>query len=210
MDSAIAAKGPKKIQQRQVDDILKVIIDCALPKGVMEKPAQKETFTRDNAVLPLSNPALLWPKTPNSSQTKQSSKILTKPLLQLPLNGGRLDSRLIKRLEEELPLRNEHPFLLQKRANAVLPPILTIRKVAHVKTGLALLLAAGTTLQQLQEFNSKLAQTFRAYQAEPNERWVKYLVRNIPQCIRTLDSLTDVSISVAKEAFKMATGIKPE
>lgn len=210
VDTPMVAESPGKIQQKQVDYMLKAILDCALPKGLMEKLSHKDTFTKYIAVPTLPKPAPVWPKTPNPSQTKQSSKVTTKPSLQLPLSSGRSDNRLMIRLGEESPHRNEHLFLLQKRANAILSPTLTIGKVAHVKTGLALVLAAGTTLQQLQEFSSKLAQTFGACRAEPNVKWAKYMVRDIPRHIKTLDGLTDVSISIAEEAFEIAIGMNPE
>lgn len=114
------------------------------------------------------------------------------------------------KLGKEMSHRNKHHFLLQERANAVLPPTLTIKKVAYVKTGLALVLVVSITLQQLQEISSKLAQTFGIWQAEPNKKWAKYMVRDILRRIKTLDGVTDVSISIAEEAFEIAIGMKPE
>lgn len=81
----------------------------------------------------------------------------------MALNGNRADSRLIIWLEETLPYKNEHPFLLQKKANAALVPYITVEEVAHVKTGIDLVPANETTLQQLEECGSKLAQTFQVY-----------------------------------------------
>lgn len=210
VDIAMAAEAPGKIQQKQVDYILKAIMDCALPEGPVERPSQEAKVVEDNAIPSPSIPKPVWPKTPNPPQTKPGPKAPSKPTLQSPLNGNRADSRLMIRLGETSPHRNEHPFLLQKKANAALPPHITVGKVAHVKTGIALVPANGTMLQQLEECGPKLAQMFGACRAEPNEKWAKYMVRDIPRRIRTLDGLTDVSIAIAEEAFEMATGMKPE
>lgn len=42
------------------------------------------------------------------------------------------------RLGENPPHEEEHPFLLQKKANTVLPQNVIVGRVAHVNTGLAL------------------------------------------------------------------------
>ena len=91
-------------------------------------------------------------------------------MLHSPLNRNRADSRLMIWLGETLPYGNEHPFFLQKKTNAALPPHITAGKEAHVKTGIALVLANGTTLQQLEKYGPKLAQTFKACRAEPNKK----------------------------------------
>lgn len=56
VDTAMVAESPGKIQQKQVNYILKAILDCALPEGLVEKPSQKDTFTGDNAAPPLLKP----------------------------------------------------------------------------------------------------------------------------------------------------------
>lgn len=117
----------------------------------------------------------------------------TKPSLAQPLRGVREDSRLMVRLGENSPYKDEHPFLLQKKANAVLPQNVVVGRVAHINTGLALIPATGTSIQQLEEYSNKLARAFGACRAERNEQWVKYLVRKVPRRIKTLDGLTDVS-----------------
>lgn len=83
-------------------------------------------------------------------------------------------------------------------------------RVAHINTGLALIPATGTSIQQLEEHSDKLARAFGACRAERNERWVKYLVREVPSRIRTLDGLTDVSVEMAEQAFEMSCSMRPE
>ena len=60
--------------------------------------------------------------------------------------GVRKDSRLIVRLEENSPHKKEHSFFLQKKANAVLPKIVVVGRVAYIDTGIALIPATGTSI----------------------------------------------------------------
>lgn len=53
--------------------------------------------------------------------------------------------------------QNEHPFILQKKANLALPPNEIIGKVAHINLGLALIPSPGTKLEQLEENADRLA-----------------------------------------------------
>lgn len=99
------------------------------------------------------------------------TKSATKPSLAQSLQGIRVDGRLMVRLGENSPHRREHPFLLQTKANSVLPPETRVGKVAHINSGIALILAAGTTVEQLEEHGVRLAQTFGACRAERNEKW---------------------------------------
>ena len=73
-------------------------------------------------------------------------------------------------LEETLPHRNEHLFVFQKKANAALQPDITIGKVANVKTGIAMVLVNGTTLQQLEKCSPKLAPRFGVCREESKEK----------------------------------------
>ncbi len=58
----------------------------------------------------------------------------------------REDSRLIVRLEENSPHKKEHSFFLQKKANAVLPKIVVVGRVAYIDTGIALIPATCTSI----------------------------------------------------------------
>lgn len=114
------------------------------------------------------------------------------------------------RLGGNSPHGNEHPFLRQKKANSVLPQGVVVGKVAHINTGIAHIPAAGVTIQQLEEYSEKLARDFGACRAERNEKWVKYLVREVPKRIMTLDGLANVTSEMAEEAFEMSCGMRPE
>ncbi len=71
-------------------------------------------------------------------------------------------------------------------------------RVANINTGIALILATGTSIQQLEEYSNQLAWAFRVYRAQRNKRWVKYLVREVQSRIKTLEGLTDVSMKIAE------------
>lgn len=51
---------------------------------------------------------------------------------------------------------------------SILQPHVVIEKVAHIKSGLALIAALGTKLEQLEEIGSRVAQAFGACQTERN------------------------------------------
>ena len=112
------------------------------------------------------------------------------------------------RLGQDSPHRGEHLFILQKKANAVLPNKVAMGKVAHINSGLTLSPAPGTTAKQLQEHKDTLAQVFGAYRVEQNEKWAKYLVRSIPRRIRTLENLEDVTKESATEAFEQSCNMR--
>ncbi len=65
--------------------------------------------------------------------------------------------------------------------------------MAHINTGIAFIPTNGVTIQQLEEHSEKLARAFGVFRAERNKKWVKYLVREVPRRIMTLDSLADVN-----------------
>lgn len=113
-------------------------------------------------------------------------------------------------LGENSPHWNEYLFFLQKKANAILLTDMSIEKVAYMNSGLDLIPAAGTDLEQLEDNASCLAQVFGACRAEKNEKQAKYLVRDVFKRIITLEGLTDVITDMDKEVFKMSCGMKPE
>lgn len=106
--------------------------------------------------------------------------------------------------------RGEYPFILQKKANAVLPNKVVIRKVAYINSGLALISAPGTIAKQLEEHKETLARAFGACCAEQNEKWVKYLVQSILCQIRTLENLEDVITEIAAKAFEQSCNMRPK
>ncbi len=146
----------------------------------------------------------------NVAASKAPKIIPNKPTLSKLLQEARTASRLIVCLGENSPHRNQHPFLLQKKANSVLPQGVVVGKVAHINTGIALIPTARVTIQQLAGYSEKLDRAFEEYQGEQNEKWVKYLMREVPRRIMTLDGLADVTSEIAEEAFGMSCGIRPE
>lgn len=82
--------------------------------------------------------------------------------------------------------------------------------MAHITLGLVLIPFLGTKLKQLEENAVELAQAFGACQVEQNEKWAKYLVKEVPKRIMTLDRLTGGTNKIAKQAFKIFSGIKLE
>ncbi len=105
------------------------------------------------------------------------------------------------RLRQDLPHRGEHPFILQKKANGVLPNKVVIRKVAHINSVLALIISLGIKAEQLERYKETLTRVFGAYHAERNEKWAKYLVRSVLRRIRTLENLENVTTEIPAEAF---------
>lgn len=62
--------------------------------------------------------------------------------------------------------RGEHPFIFQKKAIAVLPNKVVIEKMAHINSGLVLISAPNTAIEQLEEYKKTLTQVFRVCCAE--------------------------------------------
>lgn len=133
MNTIIATKDSKKIYQKQVDYILKGIIDYTFSKIPIKKPIQKKTFTWDNTTLFLLNLVLLWPKMLNLFLIKQISKIITQHLLEMLLNSRKLDSRLMIKLRKNWSYKNKHFILLQKLIHKVLPQIWLLKKLHTIK-----------------------------------------------------------------------------
>lgn len=80
------------------------------------------------------------------------------------------------RLGKDSSYRDEHLFILQKKANAAFPNNVVVGKVVSINSGLTLIPAPGTTAKQLGEHKETLIQVFVAYWADRNEKWAKYLV----------------------------------
>ena len=118
-----------------------------------------------------------------------------------PLKGARPDERLMVRLGKDSPHRAEYPFVLQKKANKVLPSKTVIGKVAYVNSRIALILAPSRTIAKLEENKETLACIFGVFCAERNEKWAKYLLRGVPRRIQTLETLEDVALEIATEPF---------
>lgn len=83
-------------------------------------------------------------------------------------------------------------------------------RVAYINSGLALIPATSTSIQQLEEHSDKLAREFGVCRAERNEQWVKYLGREVPRRIKTLDGLIDVSVEMTEQAFEMSCSMRSE
>lgn len=214
VDVAMAAETPGRIDRDQVKHIINAILECASPKPQWKSLTQPDSQDQESATqsaLPTDRPnkPATWANIA-AQGPPQTTKPMTKPSLAQPLRGVRTDSRLMIRLGENSPHRNEHPFILQKKANLALPPNVIIGKVAHINSGLALIPSPGTKLEQLEENADRLAQSFGACRAERNEKWAKYLVREVPKRIMTLDGLTNVTTEMAEQAFEMSCGMKPE
>lgn len=200
VDDAMEAELPGNIESHHVEHVVNAILDCALPfqQRVDEANAQSLTEKKTeqhskeaqaHKVDPPQGKTGTWAEkaTPNH-QTGTG-----KPTLAQPLKDTQPDERLMVRLGQDLPHRGEHPFILQRKANAALPNKVVIGKVAHINSGLALIPAPGTTAEQLEEHKETLARAFGACRAERNEEWAKYLVRSVPRRIRTIENLEDVT-----------------
>lgn len=220
VDDAMEVEAPEQIERQHIDHIVNAILECALPKlHPAKKPSQNYLGREKDKEQEEGQEILSIGKTAqpsNSSNTwanvaaKKAKPEIRKPTLVSPLKGSRLDERLMVRLGKDSPHRAEHPFVLQKKANAALPSKTVIGKVAHINSGIALILAPGTTIAQLEEHKDTLARIFGACCAERNEKWAKYLVRGVPRRIRTLETLEDVTPEIAAEAFQQSCNMQPE
>ena len=189
-------------------------MECASPKPQWKSSTQPDfqdqrSATQSTLQTDRRNKPATWANVAAQGPSR-APKPTTKSSLAQPLRGVRTDSRLMIRLGENSPHRNEHPFILQKKANLVLPPNVIVGKVAHINSSLALIPSPGTKLEQLEENVDRLAQAFGACRAERNEKWAKYLVREVPKRIMTLDGPTDVTTEMAEQAFEMSCGMKPK
>lgn len=218
VDEAMEAEAPGNIESHHIEHIVNAILDCALPSqqqvdethtqspAIGEKRGQYSRETQPHKTDRPQGKAATW-----AERATPNRQIVTgKPTLAQPLKGTRPDERLMVRLGKDSPHRGEHPFILQKKANAVLPNKIVIGKVAHINSGLALIPTPGTTAGQLEEHKEILARVFGACRAERNEKWAKYLVRSVPRRIRTLENLEDVTTEIAAEAFEQSCNMRPE
>ena len=220
VDGAMEAKAPEQIERQHMDHIVNAILECALLKlPSAKKPSQnhlrkeKDKEQEESQEVHSTGEAAQPSKSPNpwaNVAAKKANPEIGKPTLAAPLKGVRPDERLMVRLGKDSPHRTEHPFVLQKKANAVLPSKTVIGKVAHINSGIALIPAPGTTIAQLKEHKETLARIFGACRAERNEKWAKYLVRGVPRRIRTLETLEDVTPEIAAEAFQQSCNMQPE
>lgn len=136
----------EKIELKQVDDMLKAIIDCVLPKKLVKILGQEAKVIKDNVIFFLSLPKPVQFKMPNLSPTKPGPKAFSMLTLKLPFNKNKIDSRLMIWLGKTLPYKSEHLFFIQKKANTILLLYNTIEKMIYVKTRIALILANKTML----------------------------------------------------------------
>ena len=177
VDVAIAAETPGRIDRDQVKHIINTILEYASPKPQWKSSTQPNVQDQGSATqstLPTDrrNKPATWANVAAQGPSR-TPKPTTKTFLAQLFCGVRTDSRLIIRLGENSPYRNKHPFILQKKANLVLPPNVIIGKVAQINLGLALIPSPGTKLEQLEENADQLAQAFGACRAERNEKWAK-------------------------------------
>ena len=167
VDVAMAAEGPGKIEDHQIEHIINAIMGYRkLSKSQLHKQIRntsvqtaitKETqfqVAESLATTILSAKHETWA---NVAASKLPMKMANKPMLSKLFLEARTNSRLIVRLGENSPHRNEHLFLLQKKANSLLRQGVVIRKVTYINTGIVLILMAGITIKQLEEDSEKLA-----------------------------------------------------
>ena len=198
-----------------MEHIVNAILDCAFPVQQRADKANAQSLTSGENTEQHSDGAQAHkvdrPKGKTGTwaerATPNGQTVTGKPTLAQPLKGTRPDKRLMVRLGQDSPHRGEHPFIFQKKANAVLPNKVVIGKLAHINSGLALISAPDTTAEQLEEHKETLARVFGACRAERNEKWAKYLVQSVPRRIRTLENLEDVTTEIAAEAFEQSCHI---
>lgn len=220
VDDAMEAKASEHIGRHHIEHIVKAILECALPKlprgeGVNQSQPENEInndheenreTTSDIGVPPFSTKPMSWANV----AAKNSKPGVGKPTLASPLKGSRPDKKLMVRLGKNSPHQTEHSFALQKKANSALLSKTVIGKVAHINSGIALIPVPGTTIAQLKEHKETLARIFGACCAERKKKWAKYLVRGVPRCIQTLETLEDVTPEIAAEAFEQSCNMRPE
>ncbi len=163
----MVAEDPGKIEDHQIEHIINAILGCyTLSKSQLQKQRRnkgaKTAITKElqfqeveslaTTILPAKQET--WA---NVAASKAPKKIPNKLMLSKLLQGARKDSRLMVRLRENSPHRNEHPFFLRRKANSVLPQGVVVEKVAYINTGIALIPTAGVTIQQLEDHSQKLA-----------------------------------------------------
>ena len=164
VDIAMAAETPDRINRDQVKHIINAILECFSPKPKWKSSTQPDfqdqrSATQSTLPTDCRNKPATWTNVAAQGPS-QTPKPTTKPFLEQPLRGVRTDSRLMIRLGENSPHRNEHLFILQKKANFVLPPNVIIGKVAYINSSLSLIPSPETNLKQLEEKANRLAKAF--------------------------------------------------
>ena len=217
----MAAETSGKIEEYQVEYIINAIANCCtLPRTKLElKSKNTETnlipqlrkHTSDQSFSSSEISSLSGRLQTLATMAAQSpKKNKTNPSLAHLLQRVPEDSRLMVRLGKNSPHKEQHPFLLQKKANDMLPQNVIVRKVAHINTEIALIPATGTSIQQLEEYSNKLARAFGVYQAKRNEQWVKYLVEEVLRHIKTYERLTDISVEIVEQALEISCSMRSE
>ncbi len=218
LDEAMEAERPGNIESHHVEYIVNAILDFALlfqqrvDKTNAQSPFTGEKTEQHSDGTQAHNADRPQGKTGTWAERVTSNRptVTGKHTLAQPLKSTRPGERLMVRLRQDSPHRGEHPFILQKKTNAVLPNKVVIGKVAHINSGLALIPSPGIIAEQLEEHKETLARVFGAYHAERNEKRAKYLVRSVPRRIRTLENLEDVTTEIAAEAFEQSCNMRPE
>ncbi len=85
-----------------------------------------------------------------------------------------------------------------------------IGKIAHIRSGLALMPVLGTTIAQLEEYSEIIARCFGSCRAERNEKWAKYLVKNVSLRIRPMNEMVEMTPTISADAFEQSCNMKPE
>lgn len=107
---------------------------------------------------------------------KYQIDILNKSTLAQLLKKVRLNKRLMVCLEKDLPYKEEYPFILLKKAKAMLLYKISVRNMTHINSRFTLILAFDNIAKQLKKYEKILAQIFDTSRAEHHEKQVKYLV----------------------------------
>lgn len=172
------AEPPSNIESHHVEHIVNATLDYAFSyQQQVDKPNAQSLTTRGKTEQHSGGAKPHKANRPQGKTETWAEKVTLnfqivagKSTLAHPLKGIRPDKRLMVRLGQDLPYRGEHPFILQKKANAVLPNKVVIGKVAYINSGLALIPAPGTTAEQLKEHKEILAQVFGICYVEQNEK----------------------------------------
>ena len=122
VDVALSAEAPGKIEEYQIQHIVKAILDWALPKVQLQAAHRSISSAENINQIPTAPLLAFSPANKAKSWAKIASKIkpngpktAMKPLLKQSFQGMQADSRLMVCLKENSPHRNEHLFLFQKR-----------------------------------------------------------------------------------------------
>ena len=136
VDKAMEAEPPGNIESHHVEHIVNAILDCALPfqqrvdKANVQSPftGEKTEQRSDGTQAHKADRPQGKTETWAEKATPNRQAVAGKPTLAQPLKGTQPDERLMVRLGQDSPHRGEHPFILQKKANAVLQAKLSLEK----------------------------------------------------------------------------------